>query len=140
MLLWHGGSVGNKTVNYRPFPNIRMKLFNLCIVAIFLSTAVNGDTDQCPLYGIDYQGYDIDSIREIFSWEECGYLCHITSGCNYWTWGKDGVNINTCFLKSDNAGIENQDNVISGSKDCYNWVMLEMKIQQISFYMVLLHY
>merc|ERR1712198_235552 len=98
------------------FCSIRMKSFILCIFAIFLATVVNGDTDQCPLFNIDYQGYDIDYIAEIASWEECGYFCHLTSGCNYWTWTNYS---SICYLKSDNAGIENQDDTISGSKNCY---------------------
>merc|ERR1712133_272327 len=112
------GSFEKKFVNYRPFRKIRMKLFNLCIVAVLLSTVVYGDTDQCPLYDVDYFGYDIDVIGEISSWEECGYLCHLTSGCNYWTWTP--YYSNGCFLKSDNAGIKNQATAISGSKNCYD--------------------
>merc|ERR1712126_54120 len=97
----------------------RMKSFNLCIVAVFLSAVVNGYTDECPIYDVDYDGIGIDYIGEIPSWEECGYLCHLTNGCNYWTWRNYGDN--SCFLKSEKADIPTKyTNAISGSKNCYH--------------------
>merc|ERR1712212_689204 len=96
---------------------IRMKLFSLCIVAVFLSTIVNGSKDDCPIYDVDYNGIGLDHIGEVSSWEECGYFCHITSGCKYWTWRN--YDDNSCYLKSERGDITNTDNAISGSKDCY---------------------
>merc|ERR1711942_368272 len=96
----------------------RMNLFNLCIVAVFLSTIVNGNTDECPIYDVDYNGIGLDYIGEVSSWEECGYLCHLTDGCNYWTWRN--YDDNSCYLKSERGDIKNADDAISGSKDCYN--------------------
>merc|ERR1712133_163811 len=112
------GSVVKKIVDDRPSRIIRMKLLNLCIVVVFLSTVVNGDADQCPLYNIEYQGVDVDYFAGIARWEECGYLCYITSGCHYWTWKTNGDNI--CFLKQSFQGIDNANDRISGHKDCYH--------------------
>ena len=95
-----------------------MKSFFLFTTLLLLATVVSCDTDQCPLYDIDYYGNTLDYIRHIDGWEECGYLCHLTSGCNYWTWYPDYYD--TCYLKTDNGGISNKDGIISGSKDCYN--------------------
>ena len=92
-------------------------LFKLCIFVVLLLATVNGDMDDCPVYNIDYTGHGIDVITNIMSWEECGYLCSITDGCNYWTWQNYAPH--NCRLK-DIRNIVNQDGAISGSKDCYN--------------------
>ena len=97
-----------------------MKLPLSCAVLLLMFNMIYCKSDACPLYDIDYYHYDIDKIHEIYSWEECGYLCHITDGCKYWTWltGLDQYPYECC-LKSSNSGIVNKDEHISGDKNCY---------------------
>jgi len=69
----------------------------------------------CPENDVRFDGNDIGTA-ETATWEECGQLCNLTDGCNFWSWHTDDY---ICNLKdSDGAGLEEHDNRISGARGC----------------------
>jgi hypothetical protein len=40
----------------------------------------------CPVYGMNIQGNDIQHVDNVATWEDCGFLCQMIEGCQYWTW------------------------------------------------------
>merc|ERR1719500_1263282 len=73
-------------------------------------------TGRCVEYGIDYTGYDIDIIYNIYHWSDCAQKCNDHRSCSYWTWVQNDEK--RCILKSSNAGRRKLDAMISGSYDC----------------------
>ena len=76
--------------------------------------------DGCQLYNTDYTTW-FDKIDGSSSWGNCGYLCHLTSGCNYWTWGDESSPYPyTCWFHSSIAEVEHIDGYVCGDKNCYS--------------------
>ena len=87
-----------------------MKMFVIFVVVF--AAAVNS---SCVQYGIDYAGYDIQSISNSNHWSDCAGLCNDHQSCSYWTWN---IAIKRCFLKHSKAGQRTVSHAISGSQHC----------------------
>merc|ERR1711890_39887 len=70
---------------------------------------------SCPELHVDFNGNNVDDIHNIANWNDCGTMCEMSSGCNFWTWIETRKQ---CYLKSSDHGLEYQDNAISGVKGC----------------------
>merc|ERR1712212_575358 len=98
-----------------------MRLFSICIVTVFLSIPASGDMDSCPMWDKEYTNSHMDLITGIAFWDECGYLCHTTNGCNNWTWQNYESNYRRdCYLYSNGTKTHTDAGAVSGSKDCYS--------------------
>jgi hypothetical protein len=49
------------------------------------------DWKNCPVYGFDIWGNDVEGVRDVSSWENCGYMCHLHPDCKFWSWLHDGA-------------------------------------------------
>ena len=74
---------------------------------------------SCPEYGIDYSGYDIQTIYNVPNWKTCANYCANNPSCSFWTWKIFGFlgDEYVCWLKSSDSGRTKQCN-ISGSRFC----------------------
>jgi len=76
----------------------------------------------CVEYNTDYLGNDIEHYSNVWTWEQCGKICHAHKTCNYWTWIPKGDRGDSfyCYLKSSNSGIRHSVEALSGHESCYN--------------------
>merc|ERR1712226_114325 len=83
---------------------------------------ITRDHLHCPDYGIHF-GYNVIVYwDDIFSWQECGILCHETPHCTVWSWThlrSQGVTPRRCYLHYSGAQAFLDDRAIAGSGDCY---------------------
>ena len=71
---------------------------------------------KCGIHG-ECEGIPVEHEGITVTWNSCLKLCHITSGCNWFTFYK---NISKCIL-FENCSISFRANSISGEKSCVNW-------------------
>merc|ERR1711990_62521 len=92
----------------------------LCFVLISalatIATSLPGRGLNCPLEDIDFFGNDIDVIRGIATWEQCGQICSVATDCNFWTFNPkpDGQ----CVLKTSDSGLHHYAGAFSGERGC----------------------
>merc|ERR1711935_330906 len=72
-------------------------------------------TGRCVEYGIDYSGYDIETLTGIQHWQDCAYKCRDHKACAYWSWSTTS---HKCYLRSSNLGRHEVGQAISGSNTC----------------------
>ena len=88
-------------------------------------------TGRCVEYGIDYSGYDIDTLTGIQHWQDCAYKCRDHKACAYWSWSTTShkcyqacaywswsTTSHKCYLRSSNLGRHEVGQAISGSNTC----------------------
>ena len=72
-------------------------------------------TGRCVEYGIDYSGYDLDTLYDIQHWQDCAYQCRDHRGCAYWSWSTTS---HKCYLRSSDSGRHHVGQVMAGSYTC----------------------
>ena len=72
-------------------------------------------TGRCVEYGIDYSGYDVDTLSGIQHWQDCAYQCRDHKACSYWSWSTTS---HKCYLRSSDSGRHHVGQAISGSYTC----------------------
>merc|ERR1711892_84744 len=78
---------------------------------------------SCPEVDVNFSGYDINTIDNIYNWQDCGTICSLNSKCMFWTLNNDkdqGTQHGQyrCYLKSSDANLEKSPGDISGVKGC----------------------
>merc|ERR1712098_616566 len=74
---------------------------------------------RCPMYNIDFYGYDVDELDGLDDWNECGHACSLMpeSTCKFWTFGFGNSETNyrkRCIFKSSDEGVLATQGAISG--------------------------
>ena len=79
-----------------------------------------------PMYGRYVKDvpdrFIIRNILNVFTWEECGNLCHEHQDCLMWTWNvplNSGIRNLCVLLASDQHETEPNPDWISGKNNCY---------------------
>lgn len=69
----------------------------------------------CLVKAMNYDGFDIEKIKNIEAAEDCQTLCQGLLTCSYFTYH---VHRKVCYLKHANDKPKPNDNFISGPKHC----------------------
>ena len=115
----------------------------LVMVVMILGLMVtSGEAYNCPEYGLDFGGNDINDvpygIPSVNSWNDCGkdqllsktsmepatislslsagQICQLVSDCRFWSWYGPG---RYCYLKYSDNGVRQLNGQYSGAKGCY---------------------
>ena len=92
------------------------------------SNLISGDTTcgklsrvstSVPNFGLAYPGCDMKAIVDIRTWERCSQLCHLTPGCQSWTWSQRGLSPYSCWLKKSFCKGIPTPHAISGDNSTY---------------------
>jgi len=68
--------------------------------------------------GVNFLGYNLKGSGAIVSsWQDCGKLCKLTSGCLFWSFEQKAK---SCWIKSSDRGLRKRNGVISGTKKTVN--------------------
>jgi PAN domain len=73
----------------------------------------------CPMYGFDNYGDTMEKVENVYSWEDCGWLCQNRDGCVIWVWSHDRSGA-ICDLKNTISDHEEWDaSTVAGNKGCF---------------------
>lgn len=78
------------------------------------------EIDSCFQENVNYGSSSLPHVSLEPSAEECQRTCRFDDRCNFWTWKVDYAqeNAKQCLLKTKRGIRTNQDEVISGPKEC----------------------
>merc|ERR1712215_113516 len=98
-----------------------MGMFSLFLSIILVSPILSEEAGYlCPEYEVDFhEGYNLESIENVPSWSDCGYICTHVSTCKFWTYWTGSTYEGYCWLKSSDHGLEHVVHSISGQRGCH---------------------
>eukprot|EP00091_Calanus_sinicus_P014689 TRINITY_DN32320_c0_g1_i1.p1 TRINITY_DN32320_c0_g1~~TRINITY_DN32320_c0_g1_i1.p1 ORF type:complete len:137 (-),score=18.10 TRINITY_DN32320_c0_g1_i1:87-452(-) len=77
----------------------------------------------CPEYGLDIPGDIITYYDHIYSWQECGRICHEHKTCVFWTWNinrRPSGATSRCYLQNSDLNARTYSGTIVGAESCYS--------------------
>ena len=97
-----------------------MKLVSDKKKCLFFNKTISGH--QCQLSDMNFPGSDLNKIKDITSWADCGELCYNNPDCKSFSWvGPESWLldlIQDCFLKNAVPSQSPLTGVYSGVSDC----------------------
>merc|ERR1712038_1807774 len=100
-----------------PMLTSAMKSFIFFAILMSLGLAQNQPRLSCPEEDTAFGDDDeIARLNGVLSWEECGEICTLDAGCNFWDWNPEEY----CALKSSSSGLKRDEGWTAGNRDAPN--------------------